>query len=149
MSIQPLEVNPLPDSVVIPKPNPMPMLVALKDAIPIFNDQTKSQTEIKVKSIMTADKTFEELCKEKGYIRTDLPESKAIMMWKSSLIGLAVMLIGFFAKFLLGCYDPITDGMVWSVGAFIDCIYNCLMAITGVGFFSKMKKYYDVSAENM
>jgi hypothetical protein len=114
----------------------------------IFNSDIKN-TEIKVKEVKNAEITFEQLAKEKGYVKSDLPESKAIMMWKSSLIGLAVMIIGFLAKFLISCYNPLTDSMIWSVGSLVDMIYNCLTAITGVGFFSKMKKYYDVSAENM
>jgi hypothetical protein len=135
-----LELN--APEVIPPKAAP-PVGNAVKD-----DPNKKVSTEKSVDEIKKADEAFLALAKAKGYKKVDQPESKAIMMWKSSLIGLAVMLIGFFAKFLVTCYAPATDSMVWSMGALIDMIYNSLMAITGVGFFSKMKKYYDVSAES-
>lgn len=110
---------------------------------------TVVKTEQKVESIKNADAEFEALAKSKGYAKIESKETKASIMWKSALIGLLTVLFGFWGKFLLQCYNPLTDSMFWSMGSFVDALYNTIISISGIGFFGKMKKYYDIQLETI
>jgi hypothetical protein len=133
-------------------PQPYPLDVAMNESTDLKNaelsaEESTSNTEKVITKAKMTEKEVEEFVKSKGYVKASKLESKSSIMWKSALLGLLTVLFGFWAKFLLQCFDPSVNLMYWNTGAFVDACYNTIISISGIGFFGKMKKYYDIQLE--
>jgi hypothetical protein len=110
-----------PETGALPlKPEPIPLFNAVLTDI-------AQNTEKKVAAIVKAEKTFEQLAKEKNYAPLD-PD--ALIIFKISLLSFLAVVVMIWSKFLT---DSVIEGVfVWNIRLFMDTVYMTSLNFTQV-----------------